>query len=157
MSYHTNYYTKGNFLLDFGRSPKWNCPVTESEQSNAKGTIQEETTKREEVQTEVRDSVQSSRNRNSERRRGPNKNEGSNRDEEANRSSTRRPSERRGSNRSTQKSPIASRDVPTPAPVKKREAWEIPPIQCNEPEDGVFFAQMGPTGGKHGYPAITGK
>lgn len=47
--------------------------------------------------------------------------------------------------------------VPTPAPVKKRDAWEIPPIQCYEPEDGVFYAQMGPTGGKRGYPAITGK
>lgn len=34
--------------------------------------------------------------------------------------------------------------------------WVIPPIQCNEPEDGVLYAQMGPTGGKQGYPAITG-
>lgn len=45
---------------------------------------------------------------------------------------------------------------PTPAPASTRGAWEIPPIQCDEPEDGVFYAQMGPTGGKHGYPAITG-
>ncbi|KAG5674929.1 hypothetical protein PVAND_004873 [Polypedilum vanderplanki] len=44
----------------------------------------------------------------------------------------------------------------TPKPVAKRDAWEIPPIQCDEPEDGVFYAQMGPTGGKRGYPAITG-
>ncbi|XP_015181786.1 PREDICTED: protein Skeletor, isoforms B/C isoform X1 [Polistes dominula] len=44
----------------------------------------------------------------------------------------------------------------TPAPAPKNDAWEIPPIQCYEPEDGVFYAQMGPTGGKHGYPAITG-
>ncbi|XP_026674196.1 protein Skeletor, isoforms B/C isoform X5 [Ceratina calcarata] len=44
----------------------------------------------------------------------------------------------------------------TPAPVSKNGAWEIPPIQCDEPEDGVLYAQMGPTGGKHGYPAITG-
>lgn len=41
--------------------------------------------------------------------------------------------------------------------MKERYAWEIPPIQCYEPEDGVFYAQMGPTGGKRGYPAITGK
>lgn len=45
----------------------------------------------------------------------------------------------------------------TPAPVSKRDAWDIPPIQCYEPEDGVFYAQMGPTGGKRGYPAITGR
>ncbi|CAL1686319.1 unnamed protein product [Lasius platythorax] len=44
----------------------------------------------------------------------------------------------------------------TPAPASTSDAWEIPPIQCNEPDDGVFYAQMGPTGGKHGYPAITG-
>ncbi|KAK9294617.1 hypothetical protein QLX08_010840 [Tetragonisca angustula] len=44
----------------------------------------------------------------------------------------------------------------TPAPAPKNDAWEIPPIQCYEPEDGVLYAQMGPTGGKHGYPAITG-
>lgn len=44
----------------------------------------------------------------------------------------------------------------TPAPAPKTDAWAIPDIQCYEPEDGVFYAQMGPTGGKHGYPAITG-
>ena len=31
----------------------------------------------------------------------------------------------------------------------------IPAIQCYEPEDGVFFAQIGPTGGDNGYSAIT--
>ena len=32
---------------------------------------------------------------------------------------------------------------PTPAPVAKpAKAWFIPPIQCFEPEDGVFFAQV---------------
>lgn len=45
---------------------------------------------------------------------------------------------------------------PTPAPVAKSNAWEIPPIECYEPDDGVFYAQLGPTGGKHGYEAITG-
>ncbi|XP_014486776.1 PREDICTED: protein Skeletor, isoforms B/C [Dinoponera quadriceps] len=44
----------------------------------------------------------------------------------------------------------------TPAPAPTNDAWEIPAIQCYEPEDGIFYAQMGPTGGKHGYPAITG-
>ncbi|XP_043479485.1 protein Skeletor, isoforms B/C isoform X1 [Leptopilina heterotoma] len=48
------------------------------------------------------------------------------------------------------------RQPATPAPAPKTDAWVIPDIQCNEPEDGVFYAQMGPTGGKHGYPAITG-
>jgi len=30
-------------------------------------------------------------------------------------------------------------------------------FQCHEPEDGVFFAQIGPTGGEQGYASITGK
>lgn len=52
---------------------------------------------------------------------------------------------------------IRPRPVPKPAPSEKNVAWDIPPIQCYEPDDGVFYAQMGPTGGKHGYSAITGK
>ncbi|XP_053691292.1 protein Skeletor, isoforms B/C-like [Sabethes cyaneus] len=44
----------------------------------------------------------------------------------------------------------------TARPPAKPGAWDIPPIQCYEPDDGVFYAQMGPTGGKQGYPAITG-
>ncbi|XP_060880277.1 protein Skeletor, isoforms B/C [Metopolophium dirhodum] len=51
---------------------------------------------------------------------------------------------------------IRPRPVPKPAPVEKNVAWDIPAIQCYEPDDGVFYAQMGPTGGKHGYSAITG-
>jgi len=52
---------------------------------------------------------------------------------------------------------IRPRPVPKPAPVEKHVAWDIPAIQCYEPDDGVFYAQMGPTGGKHGYSAITGQ
>lgn len=52
---------------------------------------------------------------------------------------------------------IRPRPVPKPAPVENNVAWDIPAIQCYEPDDGVFYAQMGPTGGKHGYSAITGQ
>ncbi|CAH0684205.1 unnamed protein product [Chilo suppressalis] len=51
---------------------------------------------------------------------------------------------------------IKPNPVPTPKPVPKAVPWEIPAIQCYEPPDGVFYAQMGPTGGKQGYSAITG-
>lgn len=44
---------------------------------------------------------------------------------------------------------------PAPAPASDKP-WFIPPIECYEPEDGVFFAQIGPTGGDNGYSAITG-
>ncbi|XP_059469752.1 protein Skeletor, isoforms B/C isoform X2 [Neocloeon triangulifer] len=51
-------------------------------------------------------------------------------------------------------SPVAAA---TPKPVEApKDAWSIPPIPCYEPDDGVFYAQMGPTGGKRGYSAITG-
>ena len=46
----------------------------------------------------------------------------------------------------------------TPAPSQSsKKPWFIPPIQCHEPDDGVYFAQIGPTGGDHGYQAITGE
>ncbi|CAH0597568.1 unnamed protein product [Chrysodeixis includens] len=51
---------------------------------------------------------------------------------------------------------IKPNPVPAPSPVPKAVPWEIPAIQCYEPPDGVFYAQMGPTGGKQGYSAITG-
>lgn len=47
-----------------------------------------------------------------------------------------------------------SKPTPPPAPVSD-DPWYIPAIQCFEPEDGVFFAQIGPTGGDNGYSAIT--
>lgn len=40
--------------------------------------------------------------------------------------------------------------------MSRNKFWEIPAIQCHEPDDGVFYAQLGPTGGKQGYSAITG-
>uniref|UniRef100_A0A2H1W7M3 SFRICE_013523 n=1 Tax=Spodoptera frugiperda TaxID=7108 RepID=A0A2H1W7M3_SPOFR len=51
---------------------------------------------------------------------------------------------------------IKANPIPPPKPVPKAVPWEIPAIQCYEPPDGVFYAQMGPTGGKQGYSAITG-
>merc|ERR1712241_1037285 len=46
---------------------------------------------------------------------------------------------------------------PTPKPAaRSKQPWFIPPIECHEPEDGVFFAQIGPTGGDQGYQSITG-
>lgn len=36
-------------------------------------------------------------------------------------------------------------------------SWRIPDIPCNEPADGVLYAQIGPSGGERGYTAITGR
>lgn len=46
--------------------------------------------------------------------------------------------------------------TPPPAPPTNN-AWYIPPVPCYEPADGVFYAQIGPSGGQSGYNAITGE
>ncbi|KAK9502078.1 hypothetical protein O3M35_012681 [Rhynocoris fuscipes] len=108
VSYHS-ITSKGDVFLDFGRPPKWNCPIPESDATP---------------------DASSSANLNN--------------------------GFFFGLQRATEPPAPVYKTPPPPAPAPKNSAWEIPPIQCNEPEDGVFYAQMGPTGGKHGYPAITG-
>ncbi|XP_034232288.1 protein Skeletor, isoforms D/E-like [Thrips palmi] len=100
VSYHS-LANRNDIFLEFGRSPRWNCPL-------------------------------------------PDGGHGAGEDQD------REPA------RPAQTTAVTTRPPATPAPHPKKDAWEIPPIQCHEPEDGVFYAQMGPTGGKHGYPAITG-
>lgn len=52
---------------------------------------------------------------------------------------------------------VSSAVANAPQPVSPSpDAWFIPPIPCYEPEDGVFYAQIGPTAGDNGYNAITG-
>ncbi|KAF0313186.1 Protein Skeletor, isoforms B/C [Amphibalanus amphitrite] len=48
--------------------------------------------------------------------------------------------------------PPESAAEPPPAP-----AWHVPPIPCHEPDDRVYYVQLGPTGGPRGYSAITGR
>ncbi|XP_068237883.1 protein Skeletor, isoforms B/C isoform X1 [Palaemon carinicauda] len=54
--------------------------------------------------------------------------------------------------------PVVQTSGPS-APAAAKPAsnpWFIPPVPCYEPEDGVFYAQIGPTGGDNGYNSITG-
>ncbi|XP_014242209.2 protein Skeletor, isoforms B/C [Cimex lectularius] len=111
VSYHS-VTSKGDVFLDFGRPPKWNCPIPESDHTAESSNVENISnlpvvSRKPQVTTEVA---------------------------------------------STYKTP----PPPSPVPPLKNGAWVIPPIQCNEPDDGVFYAQMGPAGGKRGYPAITG-
>eukprot|EP00096_Caligus_rogercresseyi_P009207 TRINITY_DN3088_c0_g1_i4.p1 TRINITY_DN3088_c0_g1~~TRINITY_DN3088_c0_g1_i4.p1 ORF type:complete len:687 (-),score=204.33 TRINITY_DN3088_c0_g1_i4:473-2533(-) len=104
VSYHTN-KLKGDLLLDFGRVPRWNCPL-----SSGKGF-------------------------------------------------SRRPSSssKKSSSSTTSLSSQPRRGVPRRSSSSKLSSpWTVPPIPCGEPEDGLFFAQIGPTGGKSGYASITG-
>nr|QUP51775.1 knickkopf 3 [Locusta migratoria] len=125
-SFHHS-FNKHDVLIDFGRPPRWNCPLPDTDAPRAT--------------TPAATSI-----------------------------TTGAPSRRRGSSRSTAAATTTTEEPPatqpprrstrpraTPAPVAKvSDPWHIPAIQCYEPEDGVFYAQMGPTGGKRGYSAITG-
>ncbi|KAL1138269.1 hypothetical protein AAG570_009958, partial [Ranatra chinensis] len=111
VSYHS-ITSKGDVFMDFGRPPKWNCPIPEGDTWSGSNKKQVDTPARPTPNTEIA---------------------------------------------TTPARVEQPKTPPPPAPVPRRDdVWEIPPIQCNEPEDGVFYAQMGPTGGKRGYSAITG-
>lgn len=137
VSFHSK-YTKGDRLIDFGRQPIWNCPVPDGE---AKMVADTEASGKP-VQT---NGSNNNKDRNRESQSSPQKQE-----------INRRGSQSRPASTNEDKSTVPVRHVPTPKPAPKNGAWEIPPVECYEPADGVFYAQMGPTGGKHGYPAITG-
>lgn len=87
VSFHSH-YTKGNQFLEFGRAPKWNCPMPEGDTPSMKSNSQyqrppqqpeeaaltqqqAEPSYQEEVQEQPQEpSRTSSRTRNGERRRG---------------------------------------------------------------------------------------
>lgn len=141
VSFHTK-YTKGDRLIDFGRQPIWNCPVPDGEMKIAGEEVSGKPA------TTV---VNNSRDRNREPQ------DNNRRQQQAQKQDVnRRGSQSRPTSHNDEEVEVSRRPVPTPKPAPKNGAWEIPPIQCYEPEDGVFYAQMGSTGGKHGYPAITG-
>lgn len=127
VSYHTQFLKKNKFI-DFGRQPFWNCPIPENEGKPLLEPEEEEIKNRPHPQKLNQQNVNIKPNNRVDIEKRP-----------------------------PQTTRTTTRPVPTPKPVAKRDAWEIPPIQCFEPEDGVFYAQMGPTGGKRGYPAITGE
>lgn len=157
VSFHSK-YTKGDRFIDFGRPARWNCPSPEDENPSVKTTSTTATsTTTEEPVTTQRPRVVQQRRRGGANRQQPataQDNVAKNSDRTISRTRTRiRTTE---ATTTTTEQPTTTRPFPTPAPASTKNAWEIPPIQCYEPEDGVFYAQMGPTGGKRGYPAITG-
>ncbi|XP_049956274.1 protein Skeletor, isoforms D/E-like [Schistocerca serialis cubense] len=124
VSFHHT-FNKHNVLIDFGRSPRWNCPLPDTDAPR--------------VTTPAATSITTGA---PSRRRGPSR--------ATTTTTTEEPP-------ATQPPRRPTRPRATPAPVARvADAWHIPAIQCYEPEDGVFYAQMGPTGGKRGYSAITG-
>ncbi|XP_053947479.1 protein Skeletor, isoforms D/E isoform X1 [Anastrepha ludens] len=148
-SYHTH-FTRFSTHIDFGRQPIWNCPSPEG----AKPDNDSDEDKAVDIQnvgfqgyppSNVGTSTTLSIKKNDEFE-----------EEFYNNRSQALHSPNRRQESTHQRQRPHSRPVPTPKPSSTSGAWDIPAIQCYEPEDGVFYAQMGPTGGKHGYSAITG-
>ncbi|XP_020817377.1 protein Skeletor, isoforms B/C isoform X1 [Drosophila serrata] len=143
VSFHT-FYNKHLHQIEFGRQPKWNCPLPEGARPNGNSSEQEDSAPAAQSSTGGAGYPPAGR---------PNVEPEEEFYENRAEALHRQPPQRR------QETAIITqrRPVPTPKPVANSNgAWDIPAIQCHEPEDGVFYAQMGPTGGKHGYPAITG-
>ncbi|GLH12658.1 Protein Skeletor, isoforms B/C [Gryllus bimaculatus] len=142
VSYH-RVANRHDVFIDFARSPKWNCPIPDSEGGTATSASDVITP------TSAPSSAPASA---STRSRRPSAATADAATSAATTASDERVSARRPSSSSRQPAPA----TPAPAPAPAAGAWDIPAIQCYEPEDGVFYAQMGPTGGKRGYSAITG-
>ncbi|CAH0554432.1 unnamed protein product [Brassicogethes aeneus] len=170
VSFHSS-YTKGDAFLNFGRPAKWNCPMPESEPPSMKAVtlrsrqqVVEEPQEAEPAEEVEEPVVTPAPARSSGRRRGGNRVQQREQQREqpqqadSERSASRQKQQTsRGSTRGSQRGSVnTAKAVPTPAPVSKRNPWYIPPIKCDEPDDHVLYAQMGPTGSKRGYPAITG-
>lgn len=51
---------------------------------------------------------------------------------------------------------VPKKDPAVSPSASEVEPWYIPPVECPEPQDNVFYAQIGPAGGKKGYTSITG-
>lgn len=148
VSFHST-FNRADQFINFGRKPLWNCPRPE-------GQLDMDV---EDEEDETADEVPQQKPSVTQPSRRPSGN--GNRFEEPTDLGdiVRRGSQNVMANRNDEDVVAVGhsrRPVPTPRPAAKNGAWDIPPIQCHEPEDGVFYAQMGPTGGKQGYPAITG-
>ncbi|KRF82821.1 LOW QUALITY PROTEIN: uncharacterized protein Dvir_GJ23679 [Drosophila virilis] len=145
VSFHT-YYNKHLHQIEFGRQPKWNCPLPEGAKPGSSSDEQEE-----EV-TQISSTGGAGYPPAGRPNIEPDEEFYENRPQALQRTTPAHAPQRH------QETAVLTqrRPVPTPKPVNSNGAWDIPAIQCHEPEDGVFYAQMGPTGGKHGYPAITG-
>lgn len=107
----------GDLLIDFGRSPFWNCPAPEDPTPSS--TLAPNSQRRPVATTE--DSNWPAFDGNAV-----------------------------GSNSQT-----FGKAQPPPS-VSNKPPWYIPAIECNEPENHVYYAHLGPNGGAQGYNAITG-
>lgn len=119
---------KGDLLIDFGRSPFWNCPAPEDPTATS-GSVTVPSVQRRPTTEENR---WSSLDGNSV---GPN-------------------TQLLAKYQPPQ--PPQPPSQPSPPAVSNKLPWYIPAIECNEPENHVYYAHLGPNGGSQGYNAITG-
>lgn len=146
-SYHHKVLRKTR-LIHFGRQPSWNCPVPDADRKDEMDRPQSEAF----IQTANRRGSETYYSENKLQQAGPAKPV----QEVQGQFEVVEPPQAPPQRQKPTKSKRPPTPPATPRPAARDGAWEIPPIQCDEPDDGVFYAQLGPTGGKQGYPAITG-
>ncbi|CAB3232590.1 unnamed protein product [Arctia plantaginis] len=132
VSYHSH-FTRGDKLLEFGRPPMWNCPMPEEDDDKSGAGVEASHHHHDHAHEHSHDHAHDYAHDHMHDHKHGHKHTNKH-----------------------QSAVIKPNPVPTPAPVPRVVPWSIPAIQCYEPPDGVFYAQMGPTGGKQGYSAITG-
>lgn len=159
VSYHS-LYTRGDRFIQFGREPVWNCPLSDTDMKMIDDNMEEFYNPNKGSQQEAQQNFSPNPNfrpTNNQNFR-PTENQNQNfRPTNNNNNQNFEPSDEPEVNRRPQNPSTTPSSRPqSVASRPKNKYWDIPPIQCWEPEDGVFYAQMGPTGGKQGYPAITG-
>jgi len=127
---HSIISSSDDFSIDFGRIPKWNCPEPEQEpEISATGNPPKTFTGTTNVQI---------------------------------RTTTPAATVATSSSYTEDLSSGSPNGHPQPAISDQGtsylipSAWKVPPIPCYEPEDRIFYAQLGPSGRKEVFKAITG-
>ncbi|KOB77790.1 DOMON domain-containing protein [Operophtera brumata] len=164
VSYH-HHFTKGDKFIEFGRPPVWNCPRSEGEEEHHPEPPRKEHHKepvRESIPAiecyEPADGVFYAQMGPTGGKQGYSAITGKDEEGSLGRSLPSSATSRQMACSTPRWDlPAASKGTPPSLVRMKSEPWEIPAIECYEPADGVFYAQIGPTGGKQGYSAITGK
>jgi hypothetical protein len=126
--------TRANMFIDFARNPQWNCPIPDLNASMHNSLPITSA-------SQVDQTVVSS---------------GAGGAQPVAPDTAETSPERQAAAPNRQQSDATGDDGPAPAPVDQQSAgWFIPHVVC--PNDRTFFAQIGPTAGKKGYAAQTGR
>ncbi|CAL8071837.1 unnamed protein product [Orchesella dallaii] len=165
---------KDDLYIDFGRSPRWECPEPEAEPETSQNSPSPATILLQSTQTAAASSAQNtaggggggavtvSSQSFTTTTTSPYPSTSS-----ITTTTTTAPTSTEKESVTTQStaSPVPelsgssapSQEYKAPVTAPSPTSWAVPPIPCYEPDDRVYYAQLGPTGGAYGYRTITGR